>query len=1334
MTKAAETIGIGRPALSNFLNGKAALSPQMAAKLQRAFGADAEDLMRRQAAYDSAQQPGAGAVSATTRTFVPPFLMATANDLEAWANTHEARDKLAVLLRTLVNSTCGGLKLVDFPGNDDAERPGWDGRVETTEGNPWVPEGVSRWEFGTRSDITEKANEDYGLRTKNTGEAERLRTAYVFVTPRRWRGKAKWLSDRQAEGQWRTLCAWDASDLEQWLEQSIPAQSWFENSRGVSREGVKSLDLCWVEWCADCEPRFTADVFAESISAFGERIFDHLRNQSGEILRIVADSRQEGLAFLSALFSQTDEALQGYRDKVVVFTAQGPLSKLAVGSPGFIPIVASSAAERELAQSGCTLTGFAVEPRTAKSHDASITLSPLSDQAFTTALESLGLDAERISRLERESGKSLTVLRRRLAKSEAIRSPEWSSDEDLARHLVPMMLAGAWTANKDADQYLMAELAGYSDYDQLNRDFVRLLNLEDAPIWSVGSFHGVVSKVDALFGVHQWITEDQIDRFIDIADLVLSEGNPALDLAEDKRWAASVYGKAREVSSPLRKGIAESLVLLSIHGDRLVGGRLPSSPAHKVADLIDKLLEPMTPDRLKSQSSDLRLYAEAAPEKLLDIFERDLSRPDPVVASLMQPIGDAAFQSNDRVGLLWALELLAWQPKWLDRVVTLLAKLAELEPSDNLVNKPSESLQAIFRAWMPQTAAPLKQRIAVLDHLVHEHPTVAWPIAAAQFAPGQQFASPSSKPRWRDYALGFGNGATNAEWQSFAIHCIKTCIGWRLHTREGLAELMRSSVRFPSSYLDQLEKVVVKWADQAQDQDRAWLREQIRISLRMTKRPKSQDALDEKEGNQRTLMARKLFELLEPLDIGCKHAWLFESPWVQESWDELEDEIDHSVHTEGIQAQRISAMREIGIRESYQGMLKLALSGDAARSGGWSVAKALEDQDAHLEFINAALKDGDVLTSLPHQALMSGFLNGVGGATALSLLDVQWSQYRKNVGVKLLCLCDFDQLIWSYAQKKAGTVHRDFWKTVQPSWGKHADEDVNYAVSQLLKAGRPRAAFNFASMGFERIESSYILGILTDLPQSEENSHPHYSLSTHSVQKAFETLNKREALNQTDMAMLEFRYMDILKKEKNGVPNLEMEIEDNPNLFCQLLALVYRPEKDNSKRQFTEAELRAARNANSLLDKFAHIPGCDKSGNLNPDKLINWIGKVQQLCDSSGLRRMGDYHIGQLLSKAPASDDADWPSAPIREVLEQVLNESIEEGFIIGQTNSRGVQLRGEGGAQERKLTAQCEAWAKACDYSAPKVAKTLRRLAEAYELEASWWDRDSAVQRRLGY
>ena len=42
----AKLLGIGRPALSNLLNGKAALSPEMATRLEKAFGADPQKLLK----------------------------------------------------------------------------------------------------------------------------------------------------------------------------------------------------------------------------------------------------------------------------------------------------------------------------------------------------------------------------------------------------------------------------------------------------------------------------------------------------------------------------------------------------------------------------------------------------------------------------------------------------------------------------------------------------------------------------------------------------------------------------------------------------------------------------------------------------------------------------------------------------------------------------------------------------------------------------------------------------------------------------------------------------------------------------------------------------------------------------------------------------------------------------------------------------------------------------------------------------------------------------------------------------------------------------------------
>src|ERR1041385_6555275 len=117
VTKAAQLIGVGRPALSNLLNGNAALSADMAARLEKAFKYPRKDLMAMQARYEAALAQNKDA-PAEKKDYVPPFLAIKANDIERWVSHNiPARSRFAVFLRTLVHSTGSGLAKVDFPGN-----------------------------------------------------------------------------------------------------------------------------------------------------------------------------------------------------------------------------------------------------------------------------------------------------------------------------------------------------------------------------------------------------------------------------------------------------------------------------------------------------------------------------------------------------------------------------------------------------------------------------------------------------------------------------------------------------------------------------------------------------------------------------------------------------------------------------------------------------------------------------------------------------------------------------------------------------------------------------------------------------------------------------------------------------------------------------------------------------------------------------------------------------------------------------------------------------------------------------------------------------------------
>jgi len=55
VTRAATVLGVRRATLSDLLNGKAALSPEMALRFEKAFDVSMEFMLRMQALYDCAQ-------------------------------------------------------------------------------------------------------------------------------------------------------------------------------------------------------------------------------------------------------------------------------------------------------------------------------------------------------------------------------------------------------------------------------------------------------------------------------------------------------------------------------------------------------------------------------------------------------------------------------------------------------------------------------------------------------------------------------------------------------------------------------------------------------------------------------------------------------------------------------------------------------------------------------------------------------------------------------------------------------------------------------------------------------------------------------------------------------------------------------------------------------------------------------------------------------------------------------------------------------------------------------------------------------------------------------
>lgn len=345
---AAEMLGVGRPALSNLLNENAALSPEMALRVEKAFGVKSEELLARQAEHDEFKMRSQEK-SIAVRTYARSAVEIHAAQIEAWSERTEARALLPALLRKLVQNSGVNLTKVDFPAYDNAQRTGWDGQVETDTATPWIPAGKSGWEFGCNEDAPKKAGLDYKSRTENTSHNERRETTFVFVTPKNWPGRDKWAKEKAALNQWKSVVALDASNLEQWLEQSIAAQAWMADQLGTRSDDLISLDACWKRWASITEPELSKELFRDSVESHKKTLNDWLKQPASRPLLITAASEDEALAYLSCLFENVEGSETQYHDRAVAIRSVAAFSAAGRALPNFVAIVASPEVEKILA-------------------------------------------------------------------------------------------------------------------------------------------------------------------------------------------------------------------------------------------------------------------------------------------------------------------------------------------------------------------------------------------------------------------------------------------------------------------------------------------------------------------------------------------------------------------------------------------------------------------------------------------------------------------------------------------------------------------------------------------------------------------------------------------------------------------------------------------------------------------------------------------------------------------------------------------------------------------------------------------------------------------------
>jgi transcriptional regulator with XRE-family HTH domain len=1254
-------------------------------------------------------------------------------DLEGWAGTLAARSRLSQVIRRLVYASIDSLVRITFPSGEGVQRPGWDGIVEAGAESAFVPHGTSGWELGVDQDPRRKAEEEYRKRTKDPLGLEKSETTFVFVTPRKWSQKREWCQEKNTSRTWKEVRAYDSADLEEWLEMAPGVDAWFARIIGKRPVGLTDLDEHWSNLAALTDPSLSPEVFLTSRHKEIEEFRNWLKTPPSALV-MEARSPAEVMDFLAAFLAKSpSEEQEEISARALVIEQKETWRAVATSGKRMVLMPHPSfGIEPELVAEAVRSGHHVVLPSNRFSNERfqSLTLPRAYGFDLQNALVACGFSQEQANKAAKESGGSMTVLKRLLAHVPGTTEPEWSRLPQ-STSLVPFILAGSWDESSEGDRSMMETLSG-QQYEQVRLVAEQTLTLPDSPLLRVLSRWFLVSREDSWFLLAPSIVTQDVERFSKVALQVLTETNPALDLPPENRWQAAWQRKTPTYTETLRKGISESLVLLAARSEK---SRVSCNLEGHVQTLVKTVLGGADWKRWTSFSRHLPLLAEASPEAFLDAVESGLGSASPAVFNLFEQGSNDFFSSHPHTGLLWALENLAWATDYLPRVALILAHFVQLDPKVAIGNHPMNSLREIFLPWYPQTSAPVERRIKVLDKLLKEYPKVAWDLLL-QLLPNIHSASmPTYRPSWRDWAVERSKGVTNAEYWEQVMACANRLVAQAGNSVKRCMQIINNLNHFPEPvHKDAIAHLASLNVSELDKDARREVTEALRETVHKHRRFAEADwALPPDTVNA----LERLQKAFEPQDVVTKHAWLF-GP----HWDVLEEMTGESIQAQ--QAKlfevRTKAMEEVFSTQGITGIFSLVDVAKAPEEVGFVAGKSRIGMEEKTIIPKLLIADDEKICRFA-RGYAQGSLAGKEKEWVGSLNIVEWSVPEAG---ELLLLLPFEVYTWNLVAVLGSAVEEYYWSRVPKFCHSDNKEDVGLAVSMLLKYHRPFHACDVLVMALHQkceIDPNTVLQVLqmglTAVGASEvkrRNDRIGYNVQKLITWLQSITATEDSPVDESRLAAIEWGYQGLLEGTPASPVTLHRMLQRNPEFFAEVLGAIYRKKSEaaTADQPPSDQDQAQGETAYRLLNSWHAVPGTEEDGQVNPDALMNWVKSARQLCQEQDRLEVCDIQLGNVLAYSPKEADGTWPCVAVRDVIEEVESETLARGFEIGIFNKRGSYMKShtEGGAQEWGLAQKYQAWADACGIDWPKTARSLRSVASKYEIDARREDAETQVDR----
>lgn len=929
-------------------------------------------------------------------------------------------------------------------------------------------------------------------------------------------------------------------------------------------------------------------------------------------------------------------------------------------------------------------------------------------RTIVNKLEEAGLNAGKAYDLVEDTHGLFVPLKVKIYNGAVYKKPSWIENKN--RAFMAALLCGKW-AECDGDKLVLEELSGMS-YDDIMVNLSPYMKGGDPFVVEVNGYGGKTFQLANVESAWENLDNDITDKmwkdFIKLFYEVLIESEPIFDYPFDKHFEASIYAQKPDWTPAIKHGMIRSLIMRAYY-------RKDECCQYQINNVVKQVLGTITTAKrwgyIAQYFTDL---CEAAPGIVLQRLEDELSDSTGMKELFGINDGDAITGRHYYTNILWAVEQLLLQKEYVVRAVKWLWKVDALNIKYSISNSPKSILETVFCAWINVSVLSVDEKIDNAKWAVENYDN-AWEIIYSELPERRtSICSTIDHPHYRN--VDDIEELYNTDVSKTYIEYINICLSKMDTSAEKWKKIIETMENYYDELINEITEKLLKDVFLMKDEEKIIIKDAFRYEIYRNRYFFSSDwSMPE----SRIEKFENIMRQIHTSDPIYEYLYLFgpayEFPLIHPiSLDREDSNHNGRKQNDLLKEEEI----EKGIKEfqdknlSIEKLLILCSSKENSTIGMY-IAKYYQsrtfDENIVKMMLNLNIKDQVVADYVWY------FLKQNEPVLERTINLVKMKENKDNLVVSLLSMELFSDDKVPLIINETEKIKKIFWGRSLRFFVKANKNSYQLALTECKKYGTINTFLELLFDAKKFLNPNEIYEKFIELDQVRKETV--YSMSSYYLEEVLKFLqNEFKDHNEkyTQIARIEWLFRNVLSWSDMKCTQIIMK--ESPILYAQLVEYIFL--KEGEDKESRTDEMREVTNV--LYDIYTKALFCpaEKDGKVDFDKLKVWVSEFKDLLSKQRQMNLFGHLIGRLFAYSPIGDDNCMPCEPVRQIIEEIFDESLKSSYATAEENKRGVYSP-DAGKTELEMSRHYKDNANKIRGRYPSTASIYDLLSDIYKAEA---------------